>query len=180
MKNSTATLILSSLLFTSLLIAGTTRGQSRLTLASAGQEFKPEGEGNAISSNVPLNEINIHAFRHFRKSFPGITDENWWKTEEGDYIVSFLQNARRTQIHYGPRGGFQYSVRYFPGKEIAQDMKLNINKVYPQYAIDVVTEISDGTKSFCLVKIESSFSVKTLLICDGKTTIYEDLVNGGH
>jgi len=46
--------------------------------------------GNTINSNVPLNEISIHAYRDFQKMFPAVSGEYWLKTAEG-YIVSFAR-----------------------------------------------------------------------------------------
>jgi hypothetical protein len=135
-------------------------------------------EENPITSNVPLNEINIHAFRHFRKRFPEVSGESWWKTGTG-YTVSFMENARRIQAHYNLKGSFLYSVKYYTGKELPAETGIWIMKKYPGYHIGVVTEFTDGARSFWSVKIEDPSSVKTLEINDGKMELVEDLINGG-
>ncbi len=141
----------------------------------------PDGHGSGdggFTSNVPLNEINIHAFRHFRKMFPEVSGESWIKSEDG-YIVSFVENARRGQAHFNPKGGFLYSVKYYMGAAIPAEIRAQIVKKYPGYRIGVVTEITDGQKAFRQIKIENPYSVKTISFCDGKMELVEDLVNGG-
>jgi len=136
------------------------------------------GGENAVTSNVPLNEINIHAFRHFRKRFPAISGETWIKVDNG-YIVSFMEKSQRNQARFDARGGFLYSLKYYSGKDISKDLSGLIKRKYPDYLIDVVTEITDGDKVFYLVKIENPSSVKTLSIAEGKVEVFEELVNGG-
>jgi hypothetical protein len=125
-----------------------------------------------------LNEINTHAFRHFHRRFPSTSGESWFKSEDG-YIVSFVENALPHQAHFDKRGAFLYSLKYYAGKDISRDLVASIKKKYPDYGIGVVTEITDGEKTFYLVKIENSSFVKTLSICDGKTEVLEELANGG-
>ena len=135
--------------------------------------------GNSISCNVPLNEINIHAYRHFHRMFPtGTSGEYWFKSAEG-YQVSFVQEGLRHQAYFDLRGGFLYSLKYYAGAKMAVGPAEIIRKKYPDYGIDVVTEITDGEKTFYLVKIINPANVKTLSVCDGKIELLEELVNGG-
>ncbi|HMI62776.1 MAG TPA: hypothetical protein VK518_17785 [Puia sp.] len=134
---------------------------------------------NSISCNVPLNEINIHAYRRFHRLFPsGTTAEYWFKSAEG-YQVSFVQDALRHQAYFGLRGGFLYSLKYYAGAKMAGVPAELVRRKYPDYGIDVVTEITDGEKTFYLVKIINPASVKTLSVCEGKVELLEELVNGG-
>jgi hypothetical protein len=165
-----------------LLLPVLTRGQDGVT---KGQEitrgqgeyavYNPDG---AITSNVPLNEINIHAFRHFRRRWPNVSGESWIKSEDG-YIVNFTANALHHQAHFDKRGAFLYSLKSYTDKDVSRDLEGLIKNKYREYAINVVTEITDGEKTFYLVRIENSSSVKTLSVCDGKIEVLEELVNGG-
>ena len=140
--------------------------------------YKYGGDADAITSNVPLNEINIRAFKHFSKRFPTVSAEAWWKTEDG-YTVSFVENARHNQAYYDRRGAFLYDIKYYAGTSIAPEAGARIKKKYPGYLIGVVTEITDGEKTILLVKIEDPSSVKTVSVCEGKLELVEDLANGG-
>lgn len=144
---------------------------------SGGNGNRDEGRNN-MTSNVPLNEINIRAFRHFQKRYPLVSGESWLKTD-GGYVVSFMENARRNQAHYDLKGGFLYTIQYYSGMDIPADAAVLIKKYYSAYSILVVTGITDGEKTFWLAKIVNPSSVKTVSICDGKIELVEDLVNGG-
>jgi len=140
--------------------------------------YKFGGERDRVNSNVPLNEINIHAFRHFRKRWPAVTGESWIKGQDG-YTVSFTENSLRCQARFDARGGFLYSLRYYCGATISGDLAGLIQRTYPGYIIDVVTEITNGEKVLYLVKVENSSSVKTLSVSEGKVEVFEELINGG-
>jgi len=168
-------LLIRTLLLGMVLSPGITKGQSEYTRTASYDQAR---EGNSITSNVPLNEINIRAFRHFHRRFPSISGESWAKAEDG-YLVSFIGNALRQQAHFDKRGGYLYSLKYYAGTACSADLTASIKKKYPDYRIGVVTEITDGEKTFHLVKIENSSSVKTLSVCDGKIEICEELINGG-
>lgn len=163
-----------AILGTVILVSIQLSGQSQLGLPAS---YHINGAGSPMTSNVPLNEINTHAFRHFRKLYPGISGESWIKTEEG-YIVSFSEHGLRSQVHFDQRGGFLYSVKYYGAADFDRDLAGLINRRYPGYNIEVVTEITDNEKIFYLVKIETSTSLKTISVNDGKLEVIEELVNG--
>jgi hypothetical protein len=137
------------------------------------------GSGNGLTSNVPLNEINTRAFRHFHRLFPSATDgEHWFKSPDG-YQVSFLLDAQPHQAYFDRRGSYLYSLRYYGGKEIPRAAGDLIKIKYPDYEIGVVTEITDGEKTFFLVRIANPSFVRTLSVCDGRIDMIEEMVNGG-
>src|ERR1700761_9055091 len=130
---------------------------------------------SAFTANVPINEINIRAFRHFHRLYPDLNGaENWYKSSQG-YEVSFLQSNRRNRVYFDQGGAFLYALKYYPGKEIPRRTGESIKKSYPDYRIDVVTEISDGEKTYYAVKIINPSFVKTLFIDDGKMDVIEEL-----
>jgi hypothetical protein len=149
-------------------------------LASAQDDYHPAAytfneAGTPITSNVPLNEINSHAFRHFQKLFPsGASKEYWFRSADG-YQVSFLLDGHHFLAFFDKHGGFRYSLKYCPGKEIPRYTGDLIKAKYPDFQIDVVTEITDGEKTFHLVKIINAVSIKTLSIADGKIDVLEEL-----
>jgi len=137
------------------------------------------GTGGDISCNVPLNEISIHAYRHFHRLFSsGVSGEYWFKSEEG-YLVSFVRDAQRNQAYFDRRGVYLYSLKYYAGTKMPTVPAELVKRKYPGYQLDVVTEVTDGEKVFYLVKVISTESVKTLSVNDGKIDVLEDLVNGG-
>jgi hypothetical protein len=140
---------------------------------------EPRSGSGDISCNVPLNEISIHAFRHFHRLFSsGVSGEYWFKSADG-YQVSFVRDAQRNQAYFDRRGAYLYSLKYYAGTKMPAVWADVVKRKYPGYRLDVVTEITDGEKVFYLVKVISTESVKTLSVSDGKIDVLEDLVNGG-
>jgi hypothetical protein len=90
-----------------------------------------------------------------------------------------MENSQRNQARFDSRGGFLYSLKYYSGGNVSNDLSGLIKKKYPDYLIDIVTEITDGEKVFYLVKIENPSSVKTLSIAEGRVEVFEELINGG-
>jgi hypothetical protein len=165
--------VLRNLLVVTLFLPFMTRGQD---LTSTQTSYGREGDRSDIRGSLPLNEISIHAFRHFHKHFSLVTGESWFKTEEG-YLVSFIQHSIHHRAYFDSRGDFLYSLQYYTGAAISRELVEEVEKKYPDYHIAVVTEISDGEMTFYVLKIENSSSVKTLSLCEGKMEIMEDLYN---
>ena len=102
--------------------------------------------GAAFSSNVPLNELNIHAYKHFHRIFSsGVTAEYWSKTADG-FQASFMQNDRQHKAYFDRHGYFKFSLSYFEGKDIPRLAGELVRLRYPDYRINVVTEIYDGER----------------------------------
>ncbi|MBS1665624.1 MAG: hypothetical protein JST68_31585 [Bacteroidetes bacterium] len=156
-----------------------TNAQNEIIPASYSYNRPASGAGGDVTCNVPLNEISVHAFRRFHKQFPsGTSSEYWFKSEDG-YQVSFIRDDLRHQAFFDTRGGFLYSLKYYAGDRLSKGLADLVHKKYSDFRIDVVTEITDGDKTFYLAKIISDYSVKTLSLCDGKMELLEELVNGG-
>jgi hypothetical protein len=95
------------------------------------------------------------------------------------YQVSFILDGRQCQAYFDRHGAYRYSLKYYQGKEIPRLAGDPIKAKYPGYRIDVVTEITDGEKTFYLVKIVNPVSIKTLSVSDGKIDLLEELTNAG-
>lgn len=135
--------------------------------------------GDVFRSNVPLNEINIRAFRHFRRRYAcGATGEYWFKSAEG-YQVSFNLGGHHQLAFFDTHGIFLYSMKCYDGKEIPRETGELIKRKFPDYKIDVVTEITDGAKTFYRVQIINPSFVKTISMVDDRIEVTEDLINGG-
>lgn len=128
-------------------------------------------QGNTISSNIPLNEINSHAWRHFHHNFPTATgDESWYYSTQG-YQVSFTLNGRPYQAYFDTHGYYRYSLHHYAGKEIPREPGELIRRKYPDYQLNVVTEITDGEKIVYLVRLVSPTRIKTISLCDGEIQV---------
>jgi hypothetical protein len=135
-------------------------------------------EGNTVTSNVPLNEINAHAWRNFHRLFPTAAgEEKWFSSQEG-FKVSFTLHGQAYQAWFGTHGNYRYSLHYYTGKEIPRDPGDLIRRKYPDYQLNIVTEITDGEKTVYLVRLVNPIRIKTLSVCDGEMRIVEEQAVG--
>ena len=130
--------------------------------------------GNTISSNVPLNEINAHAWRNFHHLFPAATGEEYWFSSEEGYQVSFALKGIHYQALFSKRGGYRYSLHYYTGKELPRGPGELLRKKFPDYRVNVVTEITDGEKIVYLVNIVGLSAIKTISVCDGEIKVLSE------
>jgi disulfide oxidoreductase YuzD len=134
--------------------------------------------GNNFFSNVPINELSTKAFRRFHRRFrDATTGEYWFKYAQG-YQVSFILDRHHELAYYDPSGFFLSSVRYYDGKEVASDLGENVKRRFPDYKIDVVTEVNDGQKTSYILQIMNPDYIKVLTIIDGRIDIIKELTNG--
>ena len=138
------------------------------------------GEPESVfSSNVPLNELNVHAYKHFHRIFSsGVTAEDWMKTTDG-FQARFEQNGREHKACFDKHGYFRYSLTYYEGKDIPRLAGDLIHLRYPDYRINVVTEIYDGQRTSYLVRVVNANNIKTLAVYDNQIEVMEEMVNGG-
>jgi hypothetical protein len=147
-----------------LLVPCVTFGQNDIHAAA----YTYNDQGNTISTNVPLNEINSHAWRSFHRLFPGLTGgENWFYSEQG-YQVSFTLNGCYYQAFFDQHGSYRYSLHHYAGKEIPREPGDLLKRKYPDYQLNIVTEITDGEKIVYLVRLVSATNIKTVSLCDGE------------
>ena len=148
-------------------------------LSFAQNDFHPAAytyndEGNTVTSNVPLNEINAHAWRNFHRLFPAATGEETWLLSDGGYKVSFNIHGVQYQAWFGNHGVYRYSLHYYSGKEIPRDPGDLIRRKYPDYQLNIVTEITNGEKTVYLVRLINSMHIKTVSVCDGDLRVVEE------
>ena len=158
-----------------LLIPGFSIGQSDGRSAA----YTYTDPAGMVNSNVPLNEISPHAWRHFHRLFPAAAPgENWFASGEG-YQVSFVLHGYRYQAYFDQRGGYRYSLHYYSGKDMPGNPGAMLTRDFPDFKIDVVTEITDGEKTIYLVKMANASAIRTLSVCDGKIEVVDEMTNGG-
>ncbi len=138
-----------------------------------------EDQGRNFSCNVPINEISIHAYRHFRKNFPSSVDERWNRTSDR-LTVSFQMEGSRAQALYDTQGNFLYSLKYCcSGSVMDREVRQRVARFFPGYATSMAVEISDGNKTMQIVTIRNRLWVKTIQIVDGEIKVTDVLENGG-
>lgn len=135
------------------------------------------GADKGITATIPLNEVNIHAYRHFYKHWPSVVGEIWSKAE-GGFAVTFMEGQVHNRVFFNERGRFVCALKYYPGEELSPELAGMVYKKYPGYTIKVVTEMTDRNKTFYLVNIRNRVSIKNLFINDGKIELRDEMNNG--
>ena len=72
-----------------------------------------------------------------------------------------------------------YSLKYYDAKETPRETGDLVRRRYPDYKIDVVTEIMDGQKTFYIVQIMNRAYIKILSVNDGRIEVMQEMNNGG-
>ena len=135
--------------------------------------------GNNFFSNVPINELSAKAYRRFHRRFREVpTGEYWFKYAQG-YQISFMLDQHRSLAYYDQGGTFLYSLRYYAGTEFARDMTEFVQRRFPDYKIDVVTEVNNGQKIFYILQIMNVDNIKQVTVADGRIDVVRELTNGG-
>ena len=132
-----------------------------------------QSDDHSISSNVPLNEISTRACRQFYRLFPKADLGQYWYACSDGYQVSFTEKGVHYQAWFDPRGGYRYSLHYYAGKDIPREPGDLLRRKYPDYQINVVTEITDGDRVVYLVRMVSATSIKTISVCEGEIEVIE-------
>jgi hypothetical protein len=72
-----------------------------------------------------------------------------------------------------------FRLAYYEGKDIPRLAGDLVRLRYPDYRINVVTEIYDGERTSYLVRVVNAANIKTLAVYDGQIEVMEEMVNGG-
>jgi hypothetical protein len=131
---------------------------------------------NNMTTNVPLNELSVKAYRHFEKNYADIHKETWTKFSGGT-VVTFTNNSAFCKIFYDTRGDFVYSYKYYDGKNCSPELTKMLQRLYPQYKIISVVELFDGYKTVYGINISNGKMTKSLEIKNDEIKILNEFDN---
>jgi hypothetical protein len=131
---------------------------------------------NSITSNVPLNELNAKANRHFEKTYRDIDKETWTKIPCGT-LVTFISNAAFCKIFYNTEGDFVYSYKYYDQKNCSAELTEMIGHAYPGYKMVNVVELFDGNKPVYGINISNGKLTKSLEMKNAELKVLNEFSN---
>ena len=102
-------------------------------------DVAPVPSGNAVYRN----EIHIRAVRHFKQTFPGTEDEQWYVIRNG-YMVKHKVGDTNIRLDYDRSGNWLYTIRYLTEKKIPREVRALVKSTWYDYAISSVEEIKYG------------------------------------
>jgi len=126
-------------------------------------------------SHLRLNEVNIHAARHFEEEFhPG--SEKWYKLDVGSVAV-FTSNEIQNRVYYDADGRFQFAVKNYEEKLMSEELKKLIKRRFLGYTIQLVTEIMTDDQTIYKVHIKDRHTIKTVQVWGDQIKVIEDYIN---
>jgi hypothetical protein len=138
-------------------------------------EFRYALPSNSFISNIPLNEVNAKAFRHFEKNYRNASHEKWIKTP-GGFVVLFQDHSVNYKIYYSQKGGFMYSYKYYESNWPRNLLK-KILAMYPAYQIKNVVEVYDGNRVVCGINIMNGIYTITLELRNEELKVLDEYEN---
>jgi hypothetical protein len=129
-------------------------------------------------ANLRMNEVNIHAVRHFLDNFSQ-ADGVIWNREEDYYVASFHSGHSIDQAYYKLNGSFAFCVKHYLADDLEGNLKSAILKEFPGSRIMLVTELTNLDSQTYYINIKSGNFIKTLRCNDDGIEITESITDAG-
>ena len=123
------------------------------------------------------NNIHSKAMQHFIKEYKNATDITWCRLNNGMLQVHFFVDGIQTKISYNKQGHAVSMIRYYTQDQLPQEVKRMVKSIYYDFNIFLVTEVTVGSKTACLVKIRNETCTKTLRVMNGEMDVLEEFEN---
>jgi hypothetical protein len=125
------------------------------------------------NNTAPMNEVNAKAVRDFRKTFKDAVDEKWYEIPNA-FLAEYMRNDKKYVVVYNRKGKWQFTISYYDEKNLPDEVKGDVKRVYYDYSISRVEEIRINDKTIYVVHMENETTWKNLRICDGEMEVIED------
>jgi hypothetical protein len=119
----------------------------------------------------------IRVVKNFRREFPRISNEYWYKTPDG-YIASFQEHAVQTKVAYNKKGRIRHTISYYGEKNLPHDIWENVKSSYYAYDILNVAEVHTDDQTIYVVYMHNDKYSKTVRVLDGDTEEVQNLKRG--
>lgn len=136
-------------------------------------------EATVETSNLMLNNINMHAMRDFINRFKEVSNEKWYGIE-GGFVAKFKTGNMVTMVTYRKNGEWLYTINSFDQELMPQEVRLLVKQTYSNYDILHVKEIEVPKQDspIFLVYIQNTTTIKILRVQDGQTELLHDYTRG--
>jgi hypothetical protein len=136
---------------------------------------------NSVKSkyaNLRMNEVNIHAVRHFLDNFSG-ADGVIWNREDDYYVASFHAGHSIDKAYYKSNGNFAFCIKHYLAEDLDGGLKSAVLKEFPGSRIMLVTELTNLDNQTYYINIKSGTFIKTLRCNDEGIEITESITDAG-
>ena len=121
-----------------------------------------------------MNEVNMHAVRHFLANFSPSSSVKWFQ-DEHHYIAIFQEGDSTDRVYYKTNGNFDFCIKYYRSDALEPYLKSFVFKKFPGCEILTVTELTDLERKELSIKIKDGHYIRTLSCSDAGIEITENI-----
>jgi hypothetical protein len=143
-------------------------------------EINAIGQNSVKNSyaNLRMNEVNVHAVRHFLDNFSQASGVIW--NREDDYFVaSFHAGHSIDKAYYKINGNFAFCIKHYLAEDLEGGLKSAVLKEFPGSQIMLVTELTNLDSQTYYINIKCGVFIKTLRCNDEGIEIMESITDAG-
>ena len=129
-------------------------------------------------ANLRMNEVNIHAVRHFLDNFSQ-ANSVIWNREDDYYVASFHAGQSIDKAYYKSNGNFAFCIKHYLAEDLDGRLKSAVLKEFPGSQIMLVTELTNLDNQTYYINIKSGTFIKTLRCNDEGIEITESITDAG-
>jgi hypothetical protein len=123
---------------------------------------KLDADNSTISAG-----ISFAAMQNFKKKFPEVNSQVWYKVADGGYIASFTNNSVQTSVAYDKKGKWHHTINNYKEDKMAEDVWENIKNSYGTYEILKVSEVYFDNEMVYMILIQNKYNIKMIRIHEG-------------
>lgn len=132
----------------------------------------------ASYASLRMNEVNIHAVRHFLENFPCVKGV-FWTRDDDYYVASFHSGHSIDKAYYKFNGNFAFCEKYYLDDDMDVELKSTVLKLFPGSRIMLVTELSNFENKTYFVNIKTGPFIKTLRCNEDGIEITATIIDAG-
>jgi hypothetical protein len=171
-------LIISAVVYLFSVIASYSSYAQSSTGADYAKNVVPD-TGGFFKSNSPVKEenlstVNTRAMKDFKRSFISGSDEKWYRSIEGGFLVKFVLNGIKNRADYDKKGNWIATTRYYTEKELPKDVRAQVKSVYYDFSISTVEEITFPEHLVYIIHMQDDTKWMNVRICDGEMDIMQE------
>jgi hypothetical protein len=125
-----------------------------------------------------MNEVNVHAVRHFLAHFYPTTPVKWFQ-DEHHYVAIFKEGDSTDRVYYKNNGNFEGCFKYYGAADLDGQLKSTVMRKFPGCEIMTITELTDLEKKELYIKIKDGAYIRTLTCSGEGIEITENIKDGG-
>jgi hypothetical protein len=127
-----------------------------------------------IGSNANMAKVT----RHFWRTFGESVNEKWYSIH-GGVEAEFLDKNIEYKVVYNSKGDWAYTLKQYTEKELPEEVRDQVKRVYYDYPITYVKEINQwdiinrSELVVYLLHVENDHESKTIRVANGEMNVVE-------